>query len=82
MCLRSLYDLVESAVQVWINDSTNDWVQHGTDISVSFATGDVFGVAALSDGKEEVFKCGSLEGTRDVSAWPYYDDGGYIGHLT
>jgi hypothetical protein len=31
------------------------------------------------DGMVEVYKNGILFGRRDVTAWPYYGDGGYIG---
>jgi RHS repeat-associated protein len=40
------------------------------------------GVRSYASGAVEVYKNGSLVGTRDVSSWPYYDDGGYIGLRT
>jgi RHS repeat-associated protein len=57
-------------------------VQHGSDISVSFANGDILGARAYADGTVEVYKNGNLIGTRDVSAWPYYASGGYVGLWT
>jgi hypothetical protein len=54
-------------------------VQHGADIPVTFNNGDTLGARAKADGTVEVYKNGDLLGTRDVSSWPYYSMGGYIG---
>jgi RHS repeat-associated protein len=46
---------------------------------VTFANGDQLGARATAAGQVGVYKNGTLLGTRDVTGWPYYDDGGYIG---
>ncbi len=74
-----LYDHPNQVAQVWTYDTTNGWVQHGTDISVTFNIGDQFGARAKANGDVEVYKNGSLLATRSVTSWLYYDDGGYIG---
>jgi hypothetical protein len=66
-------------VQVWTNDTSNGWLQQGTDISATFSNGDQFGVRAWASGLVEVYKNGSLLGARSVASWPYYGDGGFIG---
>ena len=77
--LEVLYDPANSRVQVWTYTSAQGWVQRGADISVTFANGDQFGARAKSDGQVEVYKNGSLLGSRDVTAWTYYANSGYIG---
>jgi RHS repeat-associated protein len=78
--LEVWYDAPNHKVIVATYDSAQGWVQQGADItSVTFANGDVFGARATVNGQVSVYKNGSLLGTRDVSSWPYYDDGGYIG---
>ena len=54
-------------------------MQHGADIPVTFVDGDRLGARAYADGTVEVFRNDQLLATRDVSSWPYYADGGYIG---
>jgi len=77
--LEVLYDAPNQRVQVVTYESSQDWVQHGVDISVTFANGDIFGARATANGQVSVYKNGVLQATRDISSWPYYDDGGYIG---
>ena len=77
--LLVLYDSYNDIVQVWTYDLTNGWVQHGSNISVTFSNGDQFGARAKSNGDVEVYKNGALLATRSVTAWEFYDDGGYIG---
>jgi hypothetical protein len=77
--LEVLYDLAGERVQVWTYEWPAEWVQHGEDIPATFADGDTFGARALADGTVEVYKNGTLLGTRDITAWSYYADGGYIG---
>jgi RHS repeat-associated protein len=74
-----IYDPVGHQAGVWTYTSGQGWVQRGASISVTFADGDQLGARATANGEVKVYKNGSLLGTRDVSAWPYYDDGGYIG---
>jgi RHS repeat-associated protein len=78
--LEVWYDAVNHVIKVATYESSQGWVQHGADItSITFANGDVFGARATVNGQVSVYKNGSLLGTRDISSWPYYDDGGYIG---
>jgi hypothetical protein len=48
-------------------------------MAVTFANGDQFGARATASGQVQVYRNGMLLGTRDVTAWPYYANGGYIG---
>lgn len=77
--IEVLYDANADVVQVWTFDGANGWVQHGTAISVAFNNGDQFGARAKANGDVEVYKNGILLGTRSVTSWPYYANGGYIG---
>lgn len=54
-------------------------MQYGADIPVTFVNGDQFGARALADGTVEVYRNGVLLATRDVTAWPHYSSGGYLG---
>lgn len=73
------YDGVGHAVQVWTYHSTQGWVQYGPSISVTFANGDQFGARARPDGFVEIYQNGALLGTRSITSWPFYANGGYIG---
>jgi hypothetical protein len=73
------YDSVGHKVQVWTYTSAQGWVQRGTDIAATFVNGDRFGARARANGQVEVYRNGTLLGSRDVTAWPYYAGGGYIG---
>jgi hypothetical protein len=46
---------------------------------VTFVNGDQFGARARANGTVEVYRNGVLLGTRDVTGWPYYANGGYLG---
>ncbi|HUM69777.1 MAG TPA: hypothetical protein PLK31_13140 [Chloroflexota bacterium] len=74
-----LYDPISNVVQVWTYQSSQGWVQRGASIPVTFVNGDQFGARAKANGQVEVYRNGVLIGTRDVTAWPYYAQGGYIG---
>jgi RHS repeat-associated protein len=80
--LEVFYHPGSSTVQVWTYESSQGWVQHGASLSISFANGNILGVRAYASGTVEVYKNAILVGVRDVSSWPYYDDGGYIGIRT
>ncbi len=54
------------------------WVKRGS-YSVTLSNGDQLGALATSAGQVKVYRNGALLTTVDVSAWPYYADGGYIG---
>ena len=77
--LEVWYDVSNDRVQVWTFTSAQDWVQHGSDIAVSFSDGDRFGARATAEGVVEVYQNDTLLATRDVSSWPYANSGGYIG---
>lgn len=67
-------------VKVWTYIKTpGSWQQHGTDIPVTFVNGDQFGARANANGDVEVYRNGELLGIRNVSDWPFYSSGGYIG---
>jgi predicted outer membrane repeat protein len=74
-----LYDGSSKTVQVWTYHPTQDWVQYGAAIPVTFVAGDQLGARARPDGTVEVYKNGTLLGTRTITSWPYYAGGGYIG---
>jgi hypothetical protein len=48
-------------------------------VFVSAIRPDQFGARAKPNGDVIVYKNGTAIGTRNVSSWQYYDDGGYIG---
>ena len=47
--------------------------------TVTFVSGDRFGARAKANGMVEVYRNGTLLATRDVTGWPYYANGGYVG---
>ena len=73
------YFASQNRVVVWTNEASQGWVQRGADISITFNNGDQLGARARPNGTVEVYRNGTLIGTRDVTAWPYYASGGYIG---
>jgi hypothetical protein len=77
--LEVWYDPVGHLVQVWTYTRGQGWVQHGADIPVTLVNGDQFGAQATSTGIVNVYRNGSLLASRDVTAWTYYNAGGYIG---
>jgi hypothetical protein len=77
--MEVLYDPTPGAIRIWTYDLTNDWVQRGSDLMASFAAGDTLGVIARANGMVDVYKSTTLLGSRDVSAWTYSSQGGYIG---
>jgi hypothetical protein len=77
--LEVLYDPAGQRAQVWTWKWPEGWVQHGEDLPVTFGDGDTFGARARADGIVEVYKNGTLLGTRDITAWSHYAASGYIG---
>jgi hypothetical protein len=73
------YDAAGQRVIVWTFAQGQSWVQYGADIPVTFVSGDQFGARALADGTVEVYRNGVLIATRDITSWPYYASGGYLG---
>jgi len=68
-----------NAVQVWTYTPLQGWVQRGTKIPARFLNGDQFSARAFADGTVAVYRNGNLLGIRNVTSWPYYASGGYIG---
>ena len=73
------YDAVGHRLQVWTFHPSQSWVQYGADIPVTFVNGDQFGARARADGTVEIYRNGVLLATRNVTAWPHYASGGYLG---
>lgn len=73
------YDAAGQTVQVWTYHPTQGWVQHGMSIPVAFVNGDQFGARARPDGSVEVYRNGTLVGTWNITSWPFYNAGGYVG---
>jgi len=59
--------------------SDKQWIQHGAEIPVTFVNGDQFGARAWENGTVEIYRNGVLLATREVTSWPYYSSGGYLG---
>jgi RHS repeat-associated protein len=59
--------------------NSNEWVQQGGDIAVTFQNGDIFGARARVDGTLEVYRNSTLLASVDISSWPYYATMGRIG---
>ncbi|HUM67575.1 MAG TPA: PKD domain-containing protein [Chloroflexota bacterium] len=77
--LEIVYNPDLELVTVWSYLEKTGWVSYGKPIPITFEPDDQFGVRAMANGQVEVYKNGALVGTRNVSGWPYYDQGGYIG---
>jgi hypothetical protein len=73
------YDGAGHLVEVWTYSNAQGWVKRGADIPVTFVNGDQFGARAKADGTVEIYRNGTLIGSRNVSAWTYSANGGYIG---
>jgi RHS repeat-associated protein len=73
------YDAPNQRAQVWTYDPAQGWVQHDADIPVTFENGDTFGARATSSGTVEVYRNGLLLATCDITTWPHFAEGGYIG---
>jgi hypothetical protein len=77
--LYVMYDSLANNVRVWTYHPSQNWVEYGTGIPVTFVNGDQLGVRAKADGTVEVYQNGTLLATRNITSWPYYASGGYIG---
>lgn len=73
------YDGGGEHFHVYTYDDTQGWAQHGNDIYVTFTNGDLLGVRARADGIVEVYRNSELVAVRNITSWPYYAQGGYIG---
>ena len=77
--IEAVYDAVNHVVRVMTSAAGQGQVQRGADIPVTFVDGDQFTARARADGMVEVYRNEQLLGTRDITAWPYYAQGGYTG---
>jgi len=77
--LKIQYAPAQEVVRVWTFTNAQGWVQRGTDMPVSFDTGDRFGARATAGGLVQVFRNSTLVGSADITEWPLYTAGGYIG---
>jgi VCBS repeat-containing protein len=77
--IEVLYNPIANSVQTWTFQIPEGWIQRGTSIPITFTDGDQFGARAGADGRVEVYRNGALLGTIDVTAWPHYANGGFIG---
>ena len=74
-----VYRPATGQVEVWTYTDTKNWVKAGADIPVSFVNGDQFGARATAGGQIEVYRNGTLLGSRDLTGWDYATSSGYIG---
>jgi PKD repeat protein len=72
------YVAAQQRAKIWTYDEQG-LVQRGTDILVTFSSGDQFGARATADGVIEVYRNGTLVAVRDASAWAYVSGNGYVG---
>lgn len=77
--IEALYDAQNQVVQVWTWAWPGGWVKYGDDIPAGFVNGDTFRAIAYGNGMVEVYRNDELLGTRDITSWPHYNKGGYIG---
>lgn len=73
------YDPVGHQISIWTYTSSGGWVQQGASIPITLINGDQFGARAMVDGTVSVYRNGALLGSSNVSSWPYYNAGGYLG---
>jgi len=74
-----LYNPSLQQVQIWTFQIPQGWIQRGVPLPVTFVNGDQFGARAKANGQVEVYRNGGLLGSQDLTAWPHYANGGYIG---
>jgi hypothetical protein len=75
------YNPSKQVISVVSYQSGKGYTTYCNKIPASFSNGDQFGARATADGKVSVFKNGTSLATCDVTAWPNYASGGYIGFL-
>ena len=73
------YDHVVRQLQVATYLSSSGWTKRGAAIPVTFVNGDRLGARARPNGTVEVYRNGTLLGTRDCGDWPFKALGGRIG---
>jgi peptidoglycan hydrolase-like amidase len=79
--IEVVYDAANNVVRIMTNAENQGRVQRGEDIAATFIDGDQFTARARPDGMVEIYRNEQLLGTRDMTAWPYYAEGGYTGLL-
>jgi hypothetical protein len=65
-------------LQVWTQAAGN-WVQHGAGINSTLANGDVLGARVRTNGSVEVYRNGTLLGSRTVTGWNFLNSTGRAG---
>lgn len=77
--LEIRYSPANNTIGVYTYTTAQGWVRRGGNIRVTFVNGDKLGARATANGKVYVYKNGVLLATSDITAWPYFATGGYIG---
>ncbi|MGZ9133417.1 MAG: bifunctional metallophosphatase/5'-nucleotidase [Nitrospira sp.] len=77
--IKVAYDAKRDEVRVWTWNPRRGWVMYGDAIPAVFANGDKFGAIAYGNGTLEVYQNETLLGSRDISSWKFYNQGGYTG---
>ena len=80
--LEVIYKPASKVIRVKSFTTAKGLVQHGADKKVTFVDGDVLGARATADGHVYVYKNGVSLAVFDVTAWPDYAKGGYVGLLS
>ena len=73
------YDPSYHVIEIGTYDAVNGWQSHGSPAALTLAVGDRFGAAATEDGEVRVYHNTQLVLTVDITAWPHYANGGFIG---
>ena len=76
------YNPLKKIIQVVSYTKAQGYVTYGATIPVTFSNGDQLGARVSAEGKVNIYKNGIFMGMRDVTAWPYYASGGYVGILS
>jgi hypothetical protein len=79
--LEVMYNPAKKVITIESYTSGKGYVQCGAKIPVTFSNGDQLGARATADGKIYVYKNGTSLAVCDVTAWPDYARGGYVGLL-
>lgn len=66
-------------VSVWTYAPTTGWSQWGTNMPLTLVNGDQLGARATANGQVQIYRNGTLVGSRVITGWPYAAAGGYIG---
>lgn len=77
--IEIIYHPAGKNIQVWTYDTVHGWIQHGGSIPVTFVNGDRLIARAWANGTVEIYRNTNLLGSRDITSWPYYANGGFIG---